>query len=88
MKWFWEVILDDKNSTFEVIGTTTDDTLFTNNIVLLQKTGFKVHCDTPDGNYNEAEVKLMYPRYKEEKGLYQRLLLEWEQITGKTAKRW
>jgi len=86
MNRFWEILYDDAKKTFD-LKELTDDTLFTSNVVMLQNEGFNVHCQTGDiDKISGTETKLI--GYKREKGLYQRLLLEYEQKTGKTAKRW
>ena len=86
MKRFWEVIYDDKKWTFDLIES-SDDTLFTNNVAMLQLEGFAVHCQTANlGNISSKEANLI--GYKREHGLYNRLLTEYEIKSGKIAKRW
>lgn len=86
MKRFWEVIYDDKAQTMEVIGTSTNDTLLTNNVIEMQKAGMKVLCNTPSIEIREEDIKL--PHYKLEKNLYGRLLDEYQINTKKQLKRW
>jgi hypothetical protein len=86
MKRFWEVVYDDNAQTMEVIGTSSNDTLLTNNVVEMQKAGFKVRCNTPSIETREEEIKL--PHYELEKNLYGRLLDEYQIKTGRQLKRW
>ncbi len=65
MKRFWEVIYDDNANTMEVIGTSTNDTLLTNDVAEMQKAGFKVPCNTPGIETREDEIRL--PHYKMKK---------------------
>lgn len=86
MKRFWEVIYDDKMRTFDLIES-SDDTLFTNNVAMLQLEGFDIHCQTANlSDISSKETNLI--GYKREHSLYNRLLLEYEIKSGKIAKRW
>lgn len=86
MKKFWEVIYDDKTKTMEVIGSSTDETLLTNNVAEMQKIGMIVRCNTPDIDTPKEEIKLA--GYTLEDNLYGRLLTEYEIKTRKQLKRW
>ena len=86
MKRFWEVIIDDSKRTIEVIGTSSDDTLLTNNTVEMQHAGMNVRCTTSDISYPKNEIKIS--GYKYEANLYTRLLAEYGQKTSKQLKRW
>ncbi len=81
-RW-WEIIKDIRNQTFDVIGTTSDDTLLTNNVVEMCNAGVLVQCDTPQYTGNETEEDLHIPGYTREKGLYQKVLSEFESKTGR-----
>lgn len=48
MKPFWEVIYDESNRTMVAIGSSSDNTCFTNNTYEMQQTGMKVHCQIAD----------------------------------------
>ena len=71
MKRFWEVIFDDSKRTIEVIGSSTNDTLLTNNVWKMQQAGMKVRCQTPDISIPKDEIKLS--GYTVEENLYSRL---------------
>ena len=86
IKNFWEVIYDDSKRTMEVIGSSTDDTLLTNNTFEMQQAGMKVRCQTADISVPKNEIKLK--GYNHEEGLYSRLLMEYENLTKKQLKRW
>lgn len=86
MKRFWEVIYDGKAKTMEIIGTSSDDTLLTNNVAEMQLAGFDVRCNTADADVDKSQIKLPY--YTIEENLYQRLLNEYQLKTGKQLKRW
>lgn len=86
MKRFWEIIYDDTKKTMEVVGSSTDDTLFTNNVFEMQQAGMKIHCQTGDISIPKENIKLS--GYTNEDNLYSRLLTEYEQITHKQIKRW
>lgn len=86
MKQFWEVIFDDEKRKMEVIGTSTNDTLLTNNVSEMQQAGMKVRCQTPDISIPKDELKLLGFTYED--NLYSRLLSDYETKTGKQLKRW
>ncbi|NHA03306.1 TIR domain-containing protein [Mucilaginibacter sp. HC2] len=86
MKRFWEVIYDDEHHKMEVIGESVDDTLLTENIVLMQHAGMKVRCNTADISTPKDNINL--PNYQIENGLYQRLIKEYESKTGQRLKLW
>lgn len=83
---FWEIVIDDKNRVFEIIGTTTNDTLLINNTCALQREGFKVRCQALDLSTHRSEIVIQ--GYKEEKGVYESFLNQYEQKTGKALKKW
>lgn len=83
---FWEVIYDDYNRKMDVMGPSSDDTIFTNNVAEMIKAGMEVHCQTADIKYPKEQVKLS--GYQKEENLYQRLINEYEKLTGKLMKRW
>ncbi len=86
MKKFWEVIYDDNKRTFEVIGSSNDDTLLTNNVSEMQRAGIKARCSTPDISISKDEIKVS--GYTFEDNLYSRLLNDYELLTKKQLKRW
>ena len=86
MKNFWEVIYDDEIRTFDLRESSNDE-LFTNNVAMLQNNGFNIHCQTGDIDKLSGSEKMLIG-YTREIGLYQRLLLEFEEKTGKTVIRW
>lgn len=86
MKRFWEVIYDGDAQTMEVIGTSTNDTLLTNNVAAMQKAEMNVRCNTPGIETREEDIIL--PHYKIEKGLYRRLIHEYGIKIGKQLKQW
>ena len=86
MKSFWEIIYDDSKMTMEVIGSSIDDTLLTNNTYEMQLAGMKVHCQTADISVAKQNIKVS--GYNYENNLYSRLLNEYEQLTKKQLKRW
>ena len=86
MKQFWEVIYDDDKRTMEVIGTSIDDTLLTNNVCEMQKAEMKVRCQTADISIRKDEIKVS--GYVVEDNLYSRLLTDYEIKTRKQLKRW
>lgn len=77
VKKFWEVIYYDECKEFEVVGESTDDTEFTNNVCRLRDKGLDVHCNTPsienslDRIIDEVTNKLNYQYVK---GLYRKLV--------------
>ncbi|MCD9014433.1 hypothetical protein [Parachryseolinea silvisoli] len=86
MKRFWEIIYDDDSKVMEIIGTSSDDTRLTNNVVEMQKAGLKVRCQTADISTPKEDIKLS--GYKVEDNVYSRLLNEYERLTKKQLKRW
>ena len=84
MKKFWEIVYYDDDHKFEVIGESTDDTLLTKNVSEMQKAGMHVRCNTPDISVNKNDIKLA--NYNPENGLYNRLMTQYESITGKFQK--
>jgi len=85
-KQFWEVIYDDNNRKMDVWGPSLDDTILTNNVAEMIRAGMKVHCQTADIKYPKEEIKLF--GYEIENNLYQRLINEYEILTGKLMRRW
>jgi len=83
---FWEIIIDDTQKTFEIIGKSSNDTLLTNNVCEMQQKNMKVRCQTLDISYSETDIQIK--GYKLEENLYARLLSEYEQKTKKQLKRW
>jgi hypothetical protein len=86
MKSFWEIFIDDTSRTFEVLGSSTDDTLLTNNTVEMWRAGFKVRCQTPDISIPKEEIKIA--GYKQVEKLYSRLIREYEELTTKSLRLW
>lgn len=86
MKRFWEIVYDDSMHTMEVIGSSTDDTLMTNNIAEMQRVGMKVHCQTANIDTPKERINLI--GYSIENNLYSRLMFEYERLTNKNLKLW
>jgi len=84
MKKFWEVIFDDANKKMEVIGVSFDDTQFNYHVSEMRGVGMQVHNATPSINIREEDIVLN--GYSTEKGLYKRLLNEYEMKVGKRLK--
>lgn len=78
---YWQIIKDDSNRSFEVIGKSSNDTLLTNNVCEMMKVGMHVQCTTPPYNSNQSEEEITIPGYKLEAGLYNRLINEYEEKT-------
>ncbi len=87
-KLWWQIIKDDSKRTFDIIGKAHDDTLLTNNVCEMIKSGMSVQCTTPPYTGNESEDDLAIPGYKKEPGLYQRLVREYETKTRKSLRMW
>lgn len=83
---FWEVIIDRKAKTFEVLGVSSDDTLLTDNVATMIKAGMDVACNTPDSNIPKEELTIT--GYQSEAGVYDRLLSEYFKISKKHLRRW
>ncbi len=86
MNRFWEIIIDDSKLTFEIIGSSSDITLFTNNVAEMQRIGMKVQCQTPDISVSRNNIPIK-AYYTLEDNLYSRLLLQYGQQTKKQLKR-
>lgn len=86
MNRFWEVVYDDSKKKMEIIGTSSDDTLFTHNISEMQRAGMKVHCQT--SNISIPKEKITLTGYNHQTGLYSQLLENYENLSGKQLKRW
>ncbi len=86
MKRFLEIIIDDKTQTLELLNWSHDDTHLINNVVNMQKAGMYIRCITIDKEPLKDEI--LIHGFKREEGLYSRLLLEYEEKTGKALKRW
>jgi len=86
MKRFWEIVYDDDKRTMEIIGTSTDDTLLTNNVSKMIRSDMHVRCQVLDISIEKEDIDGP-PGYTKEENLYSRLLLEYEKKTGKVLKQ-
>jgi len=86
MKRFLEIVIDDTTRTIEIIGWSHDDTHLINNVVAMQKAKMNIRCTTIEKEPLKDEIIIQ--GYTRENGLYSRLLIEYEKITGESLKRW
>lgn len=79
---FWQVIKDDSKKTFEVCGHESNTNHFTNEIHGMQRAGMNVSYVTPPvTNKTSSKTLVTVFGYKQEDGLQQRLLKEYQAIT-------
>jgi len=79
---FWMIIKDDSKRTFEVCSKESNDNSFTNKTYAMQRAGMNVSCMTPPVTNKTSSKKLVtVTGYKQEEGLYERLLDEYRKRT-------
>jgi hypothetical protein len=81
---YWQIVRDDSTRTFEVCGQNSNTNFFTNGIQAMQKAGMTVTGMTPPvgGKYSNKE-SIKIAGYTREKGLYERLLTEYRELSRK-----
>ena len=77
---FWEVIKDDDEQTFEVLGLSSDDTRINKLTCEMQHLGMHVRCETIPCDTPRSQIPGEYAQidYRPEDGLYRRLHSEFE----------
>ncbi|MFZ6012117.1 MAG: hypothetical protein ACOYXT_17380 [Bacteroidota bacterium] len=85
----WQIVKDDAKKTFEVCGQTSNSNSFENSIRRMQKAGMNVSWDFPpvtNKNSNKEAIKIF--NYKNEEGLYLRLMNQYREISKGSADEW
>ena len=63
MKTMWKIFKDNSNMTFEIVGITNDDTMFTKEVADMQSKGLNVSCATAYiDNINKENIIQEYKR--------------------------
>jgi hypothetical protein len=77
----WMIIKDDTKRTFEVTGPTINDNFFTNKVYAMQKAGMNISSvSTPVTNKTSSKGIIKIAGYKQEDGLYDRLIAQYAEI--------
>ena len=79
---YWQIIRDDSKKTFEICGQESNVNHFTNSIHGMQRAGMNVSGMTPPvTNQSSNKGPITFAGYKPEKGLHQRLMKQYMEIT-------